>query len=166
MEKHSSIGLPDEYRRSCYILVLELQEETSVDLRLGRRKLTLGPGVYLYVGSAKGACDVFCRVLRHLSPWKRLHWHIDQLTSNTRVLKHGFFIIKNNHGDCEAALSSILRRIFDYINGFGCSDKPGDVSHLYICRGTLEECIIQVYRVLDDFRFEPIWIQVELLLEA
>jgi len=155
---HSCIGISD-YLSSCYILVLEIPVGAVVYARVGRRSIRLEQGIYFYTGSAKGTCNVLCRVLRHLAPVKKVHWHIDSLTSNPAVVKHGFFMVMDKGGDCEEELSLILKSRLGFIKGFGCSDKPGDVSHLYLCREVLEECLQLVYEILDEAGFNPIWVQ-------
>ncbi|MCY0868318.1 MAG: GIY-YIG nuclease family protein [Desulfurococcus sp.] len=154
--KYSLIDL-NSYLKSCYILVSRIQSPIRIAFKKGY--LELAPGAYFYVGSARGSCDVIHRVLRHLSPSKKLKWHIDLLTVNSSVEAIGFFMVKYTGGDCESTLSFILSEKFNGIEGFGCTDKPGDRSHLYACTGILDECLHVLYEILEESGFEPIWIQ-------
>ncbi|WP_245526505.1 GIY-YIG nuclease family protein [Desulfurococcus mucosus] len=157
-QRCSLIGL-GEYVKSCYVLALEIPEGMVVEAVAGGRRLRLGPAVYFYIGSARGPCGVPCRVARHLAAVKAVRWHVDALTTNPVVVKHGFFMVRDTGGDCEAAVSRLLRGVLEPVKGFGCSDKPGDVSHLYACSGGVSECLPLVYSLLEDGGFNPIWVQ-------
>ena len=64
-----------------YALVFHVSEEMRVPVgRLGW--LHLWPGVYAYVGSARGPGGLAARVRRHLQRTKTPHWHIDYLTTS------------------------------------------------------------------------------------
>ncbi len=63
-----------------YALVFRVESPLSVQAgRLGTRVLM--PGVYVYVGSARGPGGLAARIRRHLRQNKRLHWHVDALTT-------------------------------------------------------------------------------------
>jgi Uri superfamily endonuclease len=62
-----------------YLLWLPLWE--PVDLTAPRPGARLAPGVYLYLGSARGPGGLRARVVRHLRADKRPRWHVDQLTA-------------------------------------------------------------------------------------
>ncbi|MBS1250369.1 MAG: hypothetical protein MAG431_01963 [Chloroflexi bacterium] len=67
-----------------YILILHPKEATEIQVGvLG--DFSLASGFYLYVGSAHGPGGVAARVNRHLSPRKKLHWHIDYLTKQASI---------------------------------------------------------------------------------
>jgi Uri superfamily endonuclease len=67
-------ALPDDPQT--YQLHIEVREEVRVTVgRLG--ECIFPPGRYIYTGSAKRNLEA--RLRRHLSPTKRLHWHIDYL---------------------------------------------------------------------------------------
>jgi Uri superfamily endonuclease len=72
-------------RGGTYILLIHVCPE--VDLTAGRLgRIILADGCYAYVGSAQGAGGLAARISRHLAPVKRLHWHIDALTSAAPVV--------------------------------------------------------------------------------
>lgn len=61
---------------------LYLQLKRGRNLQIGRLGIILfQPGIYVYIGSARGPGGVIGRVNRHLSPanGKTCHWHIDWL---------------------------------------------------------------------------------------
>jgi len=62
-----------------YLLLFRVTTATHINIgRLGHLRLT--PGVYVYVGSARGPGGLSARIRRHLRREKRLHWHIDYIT--------------------------------------------------------------------------------------
>ena len=68
-----------------YALILQAEKLLHIQVgKLGNMKLA--PGFYLYFGSARGPGGVKARVNRHLRKQKKLHWHIDYLTTRIPVL--------------------------------------------------------------------------------
>jgi Uri superfamily endonuclease len=62
-----------------YVLLLDINTPLEfIAGSLGR--VTLLPGCYAYVGSARGPGGLRARLARHSHPTKKLHWHIDYLT--------------------------------------------------------------------------------------
>lgn len=69
-------------RPGIYLLIFELAAPQAFDAgALGR--VTLASGRYVYVGSAFGPGGLRARLNRHQRQDKRLHWHVDYLTSVT-----------------------------------------------------------------------------------
>ena len=130
-----------------YILVIKVGEQVELSIR--GRVVGVEPGLYLYVGSAKGRGGALPRIVRHISRVKKKRWHIDYLTMERRVNILGFFLIQSIRGDCESTLSRLLAMEYPYIPGFGSSDKPSDPSHLFICRSGVLDCIIGVYSIVE-----------------
>ncbi len=88
----------------------------------------LGPGLYLYAGSANGPGGIRARVCRHARPKKPRHWHVDRLTENGRVVA-----VATVPGGNECAIVSALSALPDVTTpapGFGSSDCATCVSHL------------------------------------
>jgi Uri superfamily endonuclease len=84
----------------------------------------LSPGIYVYTGSAKR--NMKSRILRHLSPKKKLKWHIDYLLSQpgVRIIQYKLL----DMDEC-AANQSLEGRI--PIPRFGATDcRCGCGSHL------------------------------------
>ena len=70
--------------RGTYLLLARLDQTTEIAIgRLGR--VAFARGWYAYAGSALGPGGVRARVARHLSPTKRLHWHIDYLLEESEL---------------------------------------------------------------------------------
>lgn len=81
-------------------------------------------GRYVYTGSARRGIEA--RIRRHLSPAKRLHWHIDYLLAAAGVRVTGV----ECHGTDECLLNQLTpgNRV---IRGFGAGDcRSGCGSHL------------------------------------
>jgi len=67
-----------------YILLIAVERALALDVgRLG--PMTFPPGYYLYVGSALR--NLGHRLARHLRREKRVHWHIDVLLGQARIVE-------------------------------------------------------------------------------
>src|SRR3974390_3854318 len=73
-----------------YVLAVELAAPLAVTFP-NRPTATLGPGHYLYCGSAQGPGGLRARLSRHMRRGKTVRWHIDRLTEAGAVLGGGFF---------------------------------------------------------------------------
>ncbi|GEM_PF-1031858 len=104
-------------RPHSYVFVLfnQMKRVKTVG-RLGR--LEFRPGFYLYVGSARK--NVLKRVKRHMRATKRIHWHIDYLTTGSGRMKPVDAYIF--HGEFECEIAQFLSRMLATIRGFGSSD--------------------------------------------
>ncbi|MBC9782946.1 DNA/RNA nuclease SfsA [Heliobacterium chlorum] len=109
----------------CYLLILTLTEELCVTVgKLG--EITLDPGYYVYVGSARK--NLSQRVERHLRKRKNFHWHIDYLRDKAAQCKA---LALRTTEDLEHELAKALREVAaGEVNGFGCSDCSCS-SHLF-----------------------------------
>jgi len=90
--------------------------------------VTMPAGRYLYLGSAYGPGGLPARLRRHLRADKRLHWHVDHLTSAGWVER--IFVLPNG---CECDLvdrALKLPAIHTPIAGFGSSDCRRCAAHL------------------------------------
>jgi Uri superfamily endonuclease len=117
-----------------YLLVLDIKR--TVILKLPRfQGLRVEPGRYAYVGSARGPGGIKARCKRHLRKQKKLHWHIDHLTSRASSIVVAAF--PDGH-ECR-----IADEILKYTNakmpfaGFGSSDCSVCRSHLLLLPGHL-----------------------------
>ncbi|MCC6905872.1 MAG: GIY-YIG nuclease family protein [Anaerolineae bacterium] len=107
--------------RGTYILLLNLP--APLPLIVGRLGQVLLPaGWHLYVGSAHGAGGLRARVGRHLRYEKRLHWHIDALTTIMPV-KWVWYVESPDRAECEwAHVLLALPEAAVPVQGFGASD--------------------------------------------
>ena len=107
-----------------YILFLEIKKNVSIKVgSLG--KIKFEKGIYAYVGSAKR--NFKSRISRHFSKNKKLHWHIDYLTTNKFVDPYSVYIVEK---DEESKIARFLVKYWKPIPRFGSSDT-NDLSHLF-----------------------------------
>jgi len=104
-----------------YALLLEATAVQDVPIgKLGVLHMT--PGIYVYVGSALGPGGLAARIERHAQREKMLHWHIDYLRAQTRLVAV-WFARGARHRECHWA--RILERAAGArvsLDGFGSSD--------------------------------------------
>ncbi len=132
-----------------YVLVLLAKD--LVHVVTARRAFTIQRGVYLYVGSARGAGGAVARLARHVSRGKRVKWHIDHLTESPLVEVVGAYLVRSKREvDCESSLAHLLASHFPYLEGFGSTDKPQDPSHLFYCGLELTPCLEEVAKVVEE----------------
>ncbi len=109
-----------------------LQLKKQVEVKIAKEKIVLLAGYYFYVGSAFGSGGLRARLSRHLRNKKKIHWHIDQLTSLKETVIKGIMI--NLRAKNECLLSQIMHSIAELepITNFGNSDcRANCQSHLY-----------------------------------
>ncbi len=110
-----------------YLLVLALTRPLALPqptLNFAR----LGPGVYLYAGSALGPGGIRARILRHARGGKRRHWHIDHLTEAGTL---GAALALPGMAECEVVGSLLaLAGVTVPVPGFGSSDCRACPAHL------------------------------------
>ncbi|MCE4606866.1 MAG: DUF123 domain-containing protein [Desulfurococcales archaeon] len=126
----------ERYRgiKGLYLLLLRLEKG---DYTIGNLYTGILPGgIYVYIGSAWGPGGLGARVSRHLSVDKRIHWHIDWLTSDPRCELIGVYLFPSAKG--ESSLYNLLAGISEcIIPGFGSSDDPRAKCHLLFLRESL-----------------------------
>lgn len=110
-----------------YVLVLDMPEPAP--LKIKRLKVDrLGPGTYLYVGSARGPGGLPARLSRHFRAEKRVHWHIDRLT--TLSTQMGALAVPDGY-ECHLAERLLHGGKFKVAaSGFGSTDCQACESHL------------------------------------
>ncbi len=119
--------LPRE--RGSYVLIIKVTEELTVRTKYGQTKIQ--KGIYAYVGSAFGPGGLRARISRHWRKEKKLHWHIDWITTSKSCEHRGAWVFPKERAESE--LAQILAEQFTSVPGFGASDSKED-SHLFrIC---------------------------------
>lgn len=107
--------------KGSYILILRLKSEKVIQVgRLG--KFNFPFGYYAYVGSAFGPGGLKGRVMRHLKPTYKFHWHIDYLRKQADPEE---VWISEQKVPREHRWASALRHLNGAavpVPGFGCSD--------------------------------------------
>lgn len=128
----------EKYRgiKGLYLLLLHLEEGYY---NVGKLYTGVLPsGTYAYIGSAWGPGGLDTRVSRHLSANKRIHWHIDWLTSDTRCKLIGVYLFPRVKGESE--MYRILSKIGEcVILGFGSTDDRSSKCHLLLLKKSLKE---------------------------
>jgi Uri superfamily endonuclease len=110
--------------KGSYILLTELAAEENV--LIGKLGYIFFPkAFYAYVGSAMNGLEA--RLARHLRKEKELHWHIDYLLKEAKLLE---IILCPSEQRIECFLAQALAKEFQSIPGFGSSDCKCQ-SHLY-----------------------------------
>lgn len=139
-----------------YVLLINV--DSNVHIKIGSLGLIkFKKGFYIYIGSACGPGGLRARIRRHLRRMKNPYWHIDYLLMNEHVSINAiwYFIAKESSLDLESLISKNLNNLLDFIKGFGCSDKPSDLSHLYYCGLELYICINILNRILKKYNLTP-----------
>jgi len=110
--------------KGTYVLILKLEKESIIKVgALGMK--TFKTGFYAYIGSAFGHGGLKARISRY-SKVRRQRWHIDYILDFMETIE--VWTIPNTRIEEELAGDAV--KVFDYIKGFGCTDKSGDISHL------------------------------------
>ncbi len=139
-----------------YILLIKVNRD--VNTRIGSLGLIkFRRGFYTYIGSAHGPGGLRARINRHLKKIKKPHWHIDYLLMNEDVFIVAIWclITKESSQDLESLISRDLNAHFYFIKGFGCTDKPSDLSHIHYCGLELYVCISVLNRILRKYHLTP-----------
>ncbi|HEY48615.1 MAG TPA: GIY-YIG nuclease family protein [Dehalococcoidia bacterium] len=112
--------------RGTYALILALDKDSAITV--GKlTKFSFPAGYYLYAGSALGG--LFPRVRRHIKGGNKLHWHIDYLRREARVVEV-WYLVSDESLECrwyQAAAGISQAKV--PVAGFG-SSGCGCVSHL------------------------------------
>ncbi len=120
---------PDD--SGAYVLLLGLRKKRTV-ARPIRNARILGPGWYLYAGSARGRGGIAARLAHHFRGRKGGHWHIDQLTPHAAA--RAAFAVPGGD-ECDLICTLLASFAFDVaVTRFGASDCPVCPSHLLIWR--------------------------------
>ena len=128
-----------------YILIVDLAEKTVLTIRKFQGTV-LEPGRYTYFGSARGPGGIKARCRRHLRKDKKLHWHIDHLT--TRASSLGVAAYPGGN-ECQLASSLLADTTSEIpVPGFGSSDCKTCKSHLF--RISAKTDIENIVRINDD----------------
>ncbi len=137
-------------KKGIYLLEILASKKFRVDIKKFRDVL-FPAGYYYYVGSAQK--NFASRIKRHLSENKKVHWHIDHITTlKTNMIRKIYFIEdaeKDIETDLAAKLVSALNcRII--VEKFGCSDTPESVTHLVYSRKPIKFSSLQsIYKSIS-----------------
>ena len=116
--------------KGSYVLLIYLNQTTNISVgKLGI--LPFKKGYYVYVGSALNGLKQ--RIQRHLQPTKKIHWHIDYLLQEAKIINCFY---KENNAREECIFAQMFEKKTIPISGFGCSDCHCR-SHLFY--GTMQQ---------------------------
>jgi len=88
----------------------------------------LGPGVYVYAGSACGPGGIRARLRRHFRRDKKPHWHVDRLTNSASSMAAVAIAAGSECAIVERLTASA--NFVPVIEGFGSSDCKVCTTHL------------------------------------
>ncbi|BEP16744.1 GIY-YIG nuclease family protein [Pyrofollis japonicus] len=130
-----------------YLLLFSLRDEACT--RLGKESLCLGPGLYVYIGSACGPGGLGARLRRHLcGKRKKMHWHIDRLLSLPGAEPLLAVHVPGEQlcsprAEPWLALAAASSRLLEPVGrGAGSTDDKIAPTHLFLCKpGSIERCV-------------------------
>ena len=138
--------------KGVYILLFRITEDFSRSVgSLGR--IRFEKGNYAYVGSAQSS--LFPRLERHYAKKKKMHWHIDFLTTLKYLSIKDAVYSATDRKEIECRISSMMSTLCSSkaVSSFGSSDcKYGCSSHLYLLNTSWNHAIssiIEIYNKLD-----------------
>ena len=117
--------------RGIYALILNVRKEFSLNIGKNLKDIRFKKGRYVYVGSALNSLEK--RLQRHISKDKKIHWHIDYLTTSRYSSIENILYLKTD-SKLECNLSQNIAKLSNAepIEKFGSTDcKSGCKSHLY-----------------------------------
>ena len=131
--------------KGCYCLIIEVDEDKTIQIGKKLGKIQFKKGFYVYVGSAMNS--LYTRINRHLSNDKKLHWHMDYLSKHSKIID---VIYNKSPKKIECDLSRHLSKKTEGIKDFGCSDCKCE-SHLYYFKNRNEaiESVLDAYESLS-----------------
>ena len=112
-----------------YILVLKAEARSEVEVG-SAGLLTIEPGYYLYLGSARGPGGVVARVGHHYRQTANPHWHIDYLRAETELVDVWYIYSQQSYEHSWADYFLAQEETKIPLGGFGASDCDCQ-SHLF-----------------------------------
>ncbi len=126
--------------KGSYAMVIHVRNNLPVTI--GGTPIELRKGYYLYIGSALNG--IKRRLKWHFRKGKKIHWHVDNLTENGKIVDV-YYVICNRKIECEIAERISLQKI----RGFGDTDcKCG--GHLFYSPD-MESIIKEIQNVMSIF---------------
>ena len=115
------------------IYLIELFAKSEFSISNPKFKNVIFPrGFYYYIGSAQK--NLSSRIKRHLATEKKIHWHIDYLTTHKSVSLPKIYIFPNAEKHFEAEIANNFCHYFGakiIVEGFGNSDTKETKTHLF-----------------------------------
>ena len=130
-------------RKGTYILIFDMPDIRIEAGALGT--IDICEGTYCYAGSAMNGLDQ--RIGRHLSKKKKIHWHIDHLTTECGRIE-AYEAVPPEITECMLGRIVLESGGAGIVKGFGCSDCRCR-THLFLLDRESEE------RLRSDPRLTP-----------
>lgn len=108
------------------VLLIRLDNALHLDMVAFSGK-SLGPGLYVYCGSAYRPGGIRARVSRHLRAGKPMRWHVDRLTAVGQIEQVG---VRIGGRECDLVSELILHRGLPVLPGFGSAECRACPAHL------------------------------------
>ncbi len=122
----------------CGTYIVKIKVKKSIEIVIGSLgKMRFEPGIYVYVGSAMNS--ISGRIKRHVKKSKKLHWHIDYLTSASEVDVIGAYAFYDKK--IEEKVSFEFSKRYRAVGKFGASDMRRVNSNLYIADEDVDKFI-------------------------
>lgn len=124
--------------RSSYSIILRLNSNKKLEVgSLGT--IFLVKGFYVYNGSAYGTGGLASRIKHHVKKRKKLHWHIDYLTSDNECKILRVIAFKKRNLERKVSLEMLREREFVGIPKFGSTDDKIARTHLFLISAKSEK---------------------------
>lgn len=127
------------------IYILELFAEKEFSVSINKIKEYIFPiGFYYYIGSAQK--NLQSRIKRHLQREKKIHWHIDHLTTLKSIKVISTFVILDAEKYVEAEIANNFDKYFNSeiaVQGFGNSDTKETKTHLFYSPTSIPKLMFQ-----------------------
>ncbi|MGI9566692.1 MAG: GIY-YIG nuclease family protein [Nitrosopumilus sp.] len=117
--------------KGIYALILNIRKDFTLNVGRNLKNISFKKGNYIYVGSALNSVEK--RVQRHIRKEKKIHWHIDHLTTSRHSSIEKILYLETE-SKLECNLSQNIAKLPNSIpiKKFGSTDcKSGCMSHLY-----------------------------------
>lgn len=120
------------FQKNKGIYLLEIKAEKSFKVKAKRfQGQVFEEGIYYYAGSAQK--NLVQRLNRHLAPNKKIHWHIDHLTTLASNIISQMLVIPGADKSTECEVVRTLKKEYNLhfpVKKFGNSDCQNCYSHL------------------------------------
>jgi Uri superfamily endonuclease len=106
--------------------VLLLRNSRMKRIRIGKLGVLLSERVFTHIlAQCLDPVDL-SRIRRHLGKKKVKHWHIDYLLNHMQI--EAVYVLPGKNLESQLSRKAVQR--YSHVQGFGCSDKRSDRSHL------------------------------------
>lgn len=137
MDRRRRKGKSKSINSGIYILEIYAAKPFNVSIKKFSDR-EFKTGYYYYVGSAQK--NLKQRLLRHFKKDKKIHWHIDHITTLETNNLRSLFVIKGAEKDFECEIANYFENkmmLDSSIKNFGNSDSTCSSTHLFYSKKTM-----------------------------